>query len=509
MPARLATVLTELGFDTPTPIQQATLPDAFAGRDLLGRGRTGSGKTLAFLLPLVGRLSGGNRTRPRSGAPRAMILAPTRELVAQIDAALQPLAKAAGLTSRTVFGGVGQGAQVAAIRRGTDILVACPGRLEDLIEQGHCSLSDVEISVLDEADHMADLGFLPAVRRLLAGTPAGGQRMLFSATLDRAVDALVRQFLVDPRVHQADSAQSPVSTMTHHVLQVTRDNRLPILIDLTSAPGRTVVFTRTKHGAKGLARKLNRSGVPAVELHGNLNQNARTRNLEAFHSGRATTLVATDIAARGIHVDHVALVIHADPPVDPKAYLHRSGRTARAGNSGAVITLATPDQTQEVRQLTRSAGITPTTTKITSDRHAVLTELAPGPRVLSKPVEFEAPAENQPAARSADERQRGGRPANGGGGRRRGAGRGRGRGTGNSGGNGNSNGNSSRNSNGNGTAATAERATKTASRSSSGGRNRRRRPSTASSSPASSSPAASSPAASPTHSAAAFSARRR
>ncbi|GAB3755320.1 DEAD/DEAH box helicase [Microlunatus parietis] len=477
VPARLAAVLTELGFDTPTPIQQATLPDAFAGRDLLGRGRTGSGKTLAFLLPLVGRLSGPNRRRPRSGAPRAMILAPTRELVAQIDAALQPLAKAAGLTSRTVFGGVGQGAQVAAIRRGTDILVACPGRLEDLIEQGLCSLSDVEISVLDEADHMADLGFLPAVRRLLAGTPAGGQRMLFSATLDRAVDALVRQFLVDPQVHQADSAQSPVSTMSHHVLQVTRENRLPILIDLTSAPGRTVVFTRTKHGAKGLARKLNRSGVPTVELHGNLAQNARTRNLEAFHSGKATTLVATDIAARGIHVDHVALVIHADPPVDPKAYLHRSGRTARAGNSGSVITLATPDQANEVRQLTRSAGITPTTTKITTDRHAVLSELAPGPRVLTKPVEFEAPAESQPVTRSAGERQRAERPAGGGRGRRRGAGRGR----------------------GTGTAATAERETKTASRPAAGGRSRGRRRSSGSSSPA----------ASPTHSAAAFSARRR
>ncbi len=396
MPARLADVLTDLGFDTPTPIQQATLPDAFAGRDLLGRGRTGSGKTLAFLLPVVARLTGTKRTRP--GAPRAMILAPTRELVAQIDAALQPLAKAAGLTSRTVFGGVGQGAQVAAIRRGADIIVACPGRLEDLIEQGHCSLSDVEVSVLDEADHMADLGFLPAVRRILGRTPAGGQRMLFSATLDRAVDALVRQFLVKPQVHQADSAQSPVSTMSHHVLQIARENRLPILVDLTSAPGRTVVFTRTKHGARGLARQLNRNGVPAVELHGNLNQNARTRNLDAFHSGQASTLVATDIAARGIHVDDVALVIHADPPVDPKAYLHRSGRTARAGNSGSVITLATPDQAQEVRQLTRAAGITPTTTKINSTDHAVLSELAPGPRVRAEIT--------LPVASPADDQQR-------------------------------------------------------------------------------------------------------
>jgi superfamily II DNA/RNA helicase len=381
VPARLATVLLDLGFESATAIQKAALPDALAGRDVLGRGRTGSGKTLAFLVPLVARLSG--KPGARRGAPRALILAPTRELVAQIDAALQPLARAAKLTSQTVFGGVGQNSQVAAIRRGTDIIVACPGRLEDLIEQGHCSLSDIEITVLDEADHMADLGFLPAVRRLLSRTPANSQRMLFSATLDKAVDALVRQFLTNPRVHQADSAQSPVDTMTHHVLHLARENRLPVLIDLTSAPGRTVVFTRTKYGAKALARQLNRGGVPAAELHGNLSQNARIRNLDAFHSGQASTLVATDIAARGIHVDDVALVIHADPPVEHKAYLHRSGRTARAGKSGTVVTLATPDQVQQVNQLTRAAGIKPTTTKITSTEDPVLIELAPGNRTLA------------------------------------------------------------------------------------------------------------------------------
>ncbi|WP_246186903.1 DEAD/DEAH box helicase [Microlunatus speluncae] len=495
MPARLADVLSELGFETPTPIQQATLPDAFAGRDLLGRGRTGSGKTLAFLLPLVARLTGSKRTRP--GAPRAMILAPTRELVAQIDTALQPLAKAARLTSRTVFGGVGQGAQVAAIRRGADIIVACPGRLEDLIDQGHCSLADIEISVLDEADHMADLGFLPAVRRLLARTPAGGQRMLFSATLDRAVDALVKQFLVKPQVHQADSAQSPVSTMSHHVLQIARENRLPILVDLTSAPGRTVVFTRTKHGARGLARQLNRNGVPAVELHGNLNQNARTRNLDAFHSGQASTLVATDIAARGIHVDDVALVIHADPPVDPKAYLHRSGRTARAGNSGSVITLATPDQAQEVRQLTKAAGISPTTTKISSTQHAVLSELAPGPRVR---VEVTPPAPQpestgRPArggGRSGSPRAGAPRTADAGGGGGRGRRRGSGRGRGNSAANGApvANGASA-------ATATADRESKSGNRTGSGSRSRRR------------SPSSSNRSSSPTHSAAAFSAKRR
>ena len=397
VPARLTEVLTGLGVETPTPIQAATLPDALAGRDVLGRGRTGSGKTYAFLLPLVARLAQGRRARTRS--PRGLILAPTRELVGQIDTALAPLARAAGLTTRTVFGGVGQGPQVTALRQGVDILVACPGRLEDLIGQGHCSLADVELTVLDEADHMADLGFLPVVRRLLGQTPRGGQRLLFSATLDRAIDTLARQFLTDPVTHEADSAHAPVSTMSHHVLHVEREHRLSILVDLTSAPGRTMVFTRTKHGAKALARQLNRSGVPAVELHGNLSQNARTRNLEAFHSGSARALVATDIAARGIHVDDVTLVVHADPPTEHKAYLHRSGRTARAGNSGTVVTLATQEQVRDVRSLARAAGITPSTTRIQGASHPVLTELAPGERVLSVQVEPAAPS--RPASRPA------------------------------------------------------------------------------------------------------------
>ncbi|GAB3088207.1 DEAD/DEAH box helicase [Nocardioides zeae] len=408
VPARLADVLSGLGIDTPTPIQAATLGDSLAGRDVLGRGRTGSGKTYAFLLPLVARLSGGASARP--GAPRALILAPTRELVGQIEASLAPLAEAAGLTTRTVFGGVGQNPQVNALRRGVDILVACPGRLEDLIGQGHCSLGSVEVTVLDEADHMADLGFLPAVRRLLGQTPKQSQRLLFSATLDKAIDALVKQFLTKPVTHEADSAQSPVAAMTHHVLHVERDHRLPVLVDLTSAPGRTVVFTRTKHGAKALARQLNRSGVPAVELHGNLGQNARTRNMEAFHDGRATALVATDIAARGIHVDDVALVVHADPPTEHKAYLHRSGRTARAGNAGTVVTLMTTEQKRDVRDLTRAAGINPTTTRVTGTDHPVLVELAPGERSL--PGAFEpvvaAPAPARTSTRSSDEPGSGG-----------------------------------------------------------------------------------------------------
>lgn len=415
MPAHLTGVLARLGFETPTAIQAAALPDALAGRDILGRGRTGSGKTYAFLLPLVARLSSGSRARAK--APRALVLAPTRELASQIEAALAPLARAAGLTSQTVFGGVGQNPQVTALRRGVDVVVACPGRLEDLIGQGHCTLSSIEITVLDEADHMADLGFLPAVRRLLNQTPGDGQRLLFSATLDRAVDTLARQFLTNPATHVADPTPAATSTMAHHVLHISREQRLDILVDLTSAPGRTMVFTRTKHGAKALARQLSRAGVPAVELHGNLSQNARTRNLAAFHSGRAKALVATDIAARGIHVDDVALVIHADPPSEHKAYLHRSGRTARAGSSGTVVTLATREQARDVRALTRAAGITPSTTQIDGVRHPALAQLAPGERVLSEHREPAAPAGQPTRTPSSPKRRRnrrtGRRPATG------------------------------------------------------------------------------------------------
>ena len=380
VPARLSAVLAERGITTPTPIQAATLPDSLAGRDVLGRGRTGSGKTYAFLLPVVARLLSSG-TRRASKSPRALILAPTRELATQIDEALAPLAAASGLTSRTVFGGVGQNPQVQALTRGVDIVVACPGRLEDLIGQGHVRLDAIEVTVLDEADHMADLGFLPAVKRLLDRTPRDGQRMLFSATLDNAVNALVKRYLSQPVTHEADSAQSPVMTMSHHVLQVTADSHLPVLLNLVAAPGRTVVFTRTKHRAKKLARQLNASGIPAVELHGNLSQNARVRTMDAFHSGAAHTLVATDIAARGIHVDDVGLVIHADPPVEHKAYLHRSGRTARAGAEGSVVTLMLGDQVRDVRDLTRKAGISPKTTAV-HPNHPLLGEIAPGERTF-------------------------------------------------------------------------------------------------------------------------------
>ncbi len=388
VPAALTRLLAEDGVSSPFPIQAATLPDSLAGRDVLGRGRTGSGKTLAFALPVLTRLSQSGSTR-QPKRPRALILAPTRELALQIETALKPLAEALDLRTMSIFGGVGQNPQVTKLSRGVDIVVACPGRLEDLIAQGHARLDAVEITVLDEADHMADLGFLPGVKRIMDKTPEDGQRMLFSATLDNGIDVLVRRYLTNPVTHSVDSEQSPVGTMDHHVFHVTAADRLPVLVDLTSAPGRTIVFTRTKYRAKTLTKQLISSGVPAVEMHGNLSQNVRVRNLAAFSEGRAVALVATDIAARGIHVDEVTLVIHADPPTEHKAYLHRSGRTARAGNEGTVVTIATEAERREVSQLTRKAGINPTVTVVRAgDR--ILAELAPGDRTVLSPEEITA-----------------------------------------------------------------------------------------------------------------------
>ncbi|GAA1825062.1 DEAD/DEAH box helicase [Luedemannella flava] len=392
VPDALVRALATNGITTAFPIQAATLPDSLAGRDVLGRGRTGSGKTYAFLLPLFTRLAVPGKRR--GGRPRALVLAPTRELASQIAASAAPLADALSLKVHTVFGGVGAGAQIANLRLGTDLLIACPGRLEELCAQGHVNLDSVEITVLDEADHMADLGFLPTVRRLLDRTPRTGQRLLFSATLDAGVDVLVRRYLTKPVTHSVDTAQSPVSTMDHHVLHVLPGDRLPVLVDLVAAPGRTIVFTRTKQGAKRLTRQLNAHRVPAVELHGNLAQNARTRNLAAFSDGTATTLVATDIAARGIHVDEISRVIHADPPLEHKAYLHRSGRTARAGAAGTVVTLMTDAQVADVRDLTRKAGVSPTITRL-APGHPLLAQLAPGERTYSG-VPEQAPPQRRP-----------------------------------------------------------------------------------------------------------------
>ncbi len=391
LPQPLTRALAEIGITAPFPIQTATLPDALAGRDVLGRGRTGSGKTYAFVLPILARLAANAGSSPRlPGRPRALILVPTRELATQIEACMAPLAKALKLRTLTIFGGVSAGPQASGLRAGVDVLVACPGRLEDHISTGRARLDAVEITVLDEADHMADLGFLPVVKRILELTPRSGQRMLFSATLDAAVDVLVRRFLVDPVTHSVDSPLSPVTSMTHHMLHVSHADRLPVLVDLAAAPGRALVFTRTKHGARSLTRRLVAAGVQAVELHGNLAQNARTRNLDAFTSGTASALVATDIAARGIHVDGISLVIHADPPVEHKAYLHRSGRTARAGAHGTVVTLVPEDQISEVRELARRAGIKPITTRLRAG-DPLLAQIAPGERSFVKPSAAASP----------------------------------------------------------------------------------------------------------------------
>jgi superfamily II DNA/RNA helicase len=382
VPGPLLDVLTAADITVPFPIQAATLPDAFAGRDILGRGRTGSGKTLAFSIPLVAGLADGYTS---AGRPRGLVLVPTRELASQVHAVLAPLAQATGLTVATIFGGIGQNAQVAALRNRADIVVACPGRLADLIEQGHCHLGDVEISVLDEADHMADLGFLPVVRRLLEATPPESQRMLFSATLDNAVDVLVRRFLSDPAVHSVDSATIAPGAMVHHLLTVTPGDRVGVVATLAGGNNRSLVFTRTKHGAQALARQLARAGVSVAELHGNLGQNVRERNLASFASGAARVLVATDIAARGIHVDGIDLVIHADPPAEHKAYLHRSGRTARAGAEGVVITVQTPAQAADVRVLMRRAGVSPLHASV-SPGSALLRSLAGPPAARIAPA---------------------------------------------------------------------------------------------------------------------------
>ena len=360
VPALLVAALAKDGIAVPFPIQAATLPDSLAGLDILGRAKTGSGKTLAFSIPLVAGLAGGHTMACR---PRGLVLVPTRELASQVEAVLAPLARAMGLSVVTVFGGTSQGPQVAALRKRADIVVACPGRLADLIDQGHCHLGDTEITVIDEADHMADLGFLPVVRRLLESTPPDGQRMLFSATLDKAVDVLARRFLDHPARHAVDSA-APPAEIVHHLLSVTPADRVGVIAALAGGNNRALIFTRTKRGAQRLTRQLAAARVPVVELHGNLAQNARRRNLASFTSGAVPVMVATDIAARGIHVEGIDLVIHADPPAEHKAYVHRSGRTARAGADGVVITLHAPEQAMQVRTLMRRAGVIPLTASV-------------------------------------------------------------------------------------------------------------------------------------------------
>lgn len=382
VPAPLVTALTAAGIDSPFPIQVDTLPDTLAGRDVLGRGKTGSGKTLAFSIPMVarlgGKLAGGRR---RAGRPLGLVLAPTRELATQITNTMSPLAEAYDLRVTTIFGGVSQGRQVTALKEGIDIVVATPGRLEDLMKQGFLHLDAVEITVLDEADHMADLGFLPIVTKILKATPTGGQRLLFSATLDNGVDKLVNQFLHNEVLHSVDEANSPVAAMTHHVFETSgNDAKKELVYKLASGTGRRILFMRTKHHAKKLAKALTDAGIPAVDLHGNLSQPQRDRNLAAFGDGDVNVLVATDVAARGVHVDNVELVIHVDPPMEHKAYLHRSGRTARAGAEGDVVTICLPTQQKDLASLLKKADIQVQPQKVTANSPEVLElvgEIAP------------------------------------------------------------------------------------------------------------------------------------
>ncbi len=375
VPGALAHVLASDGKRTAFPIQADTLPDSLAGRDILGRGRTGSGKTLAFSIPLVARLgasehdiaaiereadrrgSAGGKAAANLPRPRALVLAPTRELAKQIDEVLLPLAQAYGMTTTTVYGGVKYSRQIAELKAGAQIVVGCPGRLEDLLRQNALTLSSVECVVLDEADEMADMGFLPGVERLLGQIPADAQHMLFSATLDHGVDKVVERFLHDPKVHSVDDATSPVDEMTHHVFEITKGDKPEIVRTLASGAGKRILFTRTKFQAKKLAQSLTKQGIPCAQLHGNLNQNQRDRNLAAFETGEVNVLAATDVAARGIDVSGVELVVQVEPPEDPKAFLHRSGRTARAGNQGDVVTLVLPEQRRETRFMLRKAGI--------------------------------------------------------------------------------------------------------------------------------------------------------
>ncbi len=374
----LVDVLAARDIHRPFPIQIQTLPDTLAGRDVLGRGKTGSGKTLAFAIPLVTRLNPGDR---RPGRPTGLVLAPTRELATQIAAAIEPLATARGLRVVTIFGGVSQHRQVTALKSGVDIVVACPGRLEDLMKQRLIKLDAVRVTVIDEADHLADLGFLPSVTRILAATPAIGQRMLFSATLDAAVDGLVKRFLTSPVTRSVAEPMSPTPAMTHHLFCVDGvEAKKELVHRLAAGDARRILFLRTKHQARKLARQLTQSGIASVELHGNLSQAARDRNLAAFAAGQVRVLVATDIAARGVHVDDIELVVHVDPPPEHKAYLHRSGRTARAGASGDVVTIVLPEQRRDTESMMRKAAIRAVPQQVTAASpaiHAVAGQTAP------------------------------------------------------------------------------------------------------------------------------------
>ncbi|MBD9704517.1 DEAD/DEAH box helicase [Streptomyces sp. ID01-12c] len=354
LPEGVVRKLAQNGVTTPFPIQAATIPDALAGKDILGRGRTGSGKTLSFGLPTLATLAGG---RTEKHKPRAVILTPTRELAMQVADALQPYGDVLGLKMKVVCGGTSMGNQIYALERGVDVLVATPGRLRDLINRGACSLENVQIAVLDEADQMSDLGFLPEVTELLDQIPGGGQRMLFSATMENEISTLVKRYLSNPVTHEVDSAQGNVTTMSHHILIVKPKDKAPVTAAIASRKGRTIIFVRTQLGADRIAEQLCDSGVKADALHGGMTQGARTRVLEDFKKGYVNALVATDVAARGIHVDGIDLVLNVDPAGDHKDYLHRAGRTARAGRTGTVVSLSLPHQRRQIFRLMEDAGV--------------------------------------------------------------------------------------------------------------------------------------------------------
>jgi superfamily II DNA/RNA helicase len=369
--------LAALGAEAPFPIQAATIPDVLAGRDVLGRGKTGSGKTIAFGAPLVERLmeNNGGKNRQMGRKPRALILAPTRELALQIDRTIQPIARSVGLFTTQIYGGVPQYRQVSALQRGVDIIVGTPGRIEDLIEQGRLDLSEVTITVLDEADHMCDLGFLEPVQRILNETKEGGQRLLFSATLDKGVATLVNEYLTNPSVHEVAGEDQASSTIDHRVLLIEQRDKRRIIEELAAGEGKTLVFTRTRAFAEELSDLLEDAGIPSTSLHGDLNQSRRTRNLQLLTSGRVKVLVATDVAARGIHVDDITLVIQADAPEEYKTYLHRSGRTGRAGKKGTVVTLIPKARRRRMDELLDRAEIK-ATVEFAAPGDALLEDLA-------------------------------------------------------------------------------------------------------------------------------------
>ncbi|MFD9658820.1 DEAD/DEAH box helicase [Streptomyces mirabilis] len=408
MPAALTKTLAAQGVTEPFPIQGATLPNSLAGRDVLGRGRTGSGKTLAFGLALLARTAG---RRAESKAPLALVLVPTRELAQQVDDALTPYATAVNLRVATAVGGMSIGRQAGTLRRGAEVLVATPGRLKDLIERGDCVLDQVAITVLDEADQMADMGFMPQVTALLKQVEPGGQRLLFSATLDKNIDRLVKMFLTDPVVHSVDPSAGAVTTMEHHVLHVADEtDKKAVALRIAARDGRVILFVDTKRGADRFTKRLLASGVRASALHGGRSQPQRNRTLDQFKNGQVTALVATNVAARGIHIDDLDLVVNVDPPTDHKDYLHRGGRTARAGESGSVVTLVLPEQRREMTRLMADAGITPRTARIASSDEE-LARLTGAREPSGVPVVIEVPQQaEQPKKRS--------RPRVGGGARR-------------------------------------------------------------------------------------------